>query len=185
MRIRFISKNEHKIAEATRILGPLDVEVIPIAMSIDELQTRDVEVIVRDKVLRAFDRIGHRLFVEQTCLYFDALNGFPGGLTQPFWDSLEADRCCELFGRGGRQGLTARTWIGYCDGRRIRHFKGEIRGTVAPEPRGDRAFQWDCVFVPDGHEETFAEMGERKNEFSMRRLALNAFAAYLREAVDA
>ena len=76
MRIRFLSKNEHKIAEAARILRPLDVEVIPIAMSIDELQTWDVEAIVRDKVLRAFSRIGHRLFVEQTCLYIDALNGF-------------------------------------------------------------------------------------------------------------
>ena len=185
MRIRFLSRNEHKIAEAARILGPLDVEVIPIAMSIDELQTRDVETIVRDKVLRAFNRIGHRLFVEQTCLYIDALNGFPGGLTQPFWDSLEADRFCELFGRGERRGLTAKTWIGYCDGRRVRHFSGEVRGTVAPEPHGDRTFQWDCVFVPDGHEETFAEMGERKNEISMRRLALNAFAAYLREAINA
>ncbi len=185
MQIRFLSKNEHKIAEAARILEPLGVKVIPIATSIDELQTRDVEAIVRDKVLRAFNKIGHRLFVEQTCLYLDALNAFPGGLTQPFWDSLEADRFCELFGRGEKRGVIARTWIGYCDGKRIQHFMGECYGTVAPEPRGDRAFQWDCVFTPDGHEETFAEMGERKNEISMRRRALNAFAAYLREAVDA
>lgn len=185
MRIRFLSKNAHKIAEAETILGPLGVEVIPITMPIDELQTHDVAVIVRDKVLRAFNAIGHRLFVEQTCLYLDALNGFPGGLTQPFWDSLKADRFCELFGRGDNQGLTARTWIGYCDGRRIHQFEGEIRGTVAAEPRGDRAFQWDCVFIPDGHDKTFAEMGERKNEISMRRLALNTFAAHLRDAVNA
>jgi XTP/dITP diphosphohydrolase len=185
MRIRFLSKNEHKVAEAKTILGPLGVDVIPITFPIDELQTLNVEAIVRDKVLRAFDRIGHRLFVEQTCLYLDALNGFPGGLTQPFWDSLEADRFCELFGHGDRRGVTARTWIGYCDGQQIHHFQGEIRGTVASEPRGDRAFQWDCVFVPDGHEQTFAEMGEKKNEISMRRHALNVFAAHLRDVADA
>jgi len=185
MRIRFLSKNQHKIAEAATILEPLGLEVIPMSTSINELQTRDVEAIVRDKVLRAFDQIGHRLFVEQTCLCLDILNGFPGGLTQPFWDSLEADRFCELFGRGETRGLIARTWIGYCDGKQIRHFQGEIRGTVAEEPRGDRAFQWDCIFVPDGHQETFAEMGDRKNEISMRRLALNSLAAHLRDAVDA
>jgi XTP/dITP diphosphohydrolase len=140
----------------------------------------DVKAIVRDKALRAFAKIGHRIFVEQTCLYIDALNGFPGGLTQPFWDSLEADRFCELFGHGENCGLTASTWIGYCDGQRIHHFEGRIRGTVAAAPRGDRTFQWDCVFVPHGHERTFAEMGEEKNEISMRRIALNAFAKHLR-----
>jgi XTP/dITP diphosphohydrolase len=185
MRIRFLSKNQHKLAEAKAILKPLGVEVIPITMPIEELQTDDVTAIVRDKVLRAFGKIGHRLFVEQTCLYLDALNGFPGGLTQPFWDSLKADRFCELFGREERRGLTAKTWIGYCDGRRIHHFLGEIRGTVASEPRGNRDFQWDCVFVPEGQEQTFAEMGERKNEMSMRRIALNRFADHLREAADA
>lgn len=185
MRIRFLSKNRHKIEEARTILEPLGVEVIPIEVPINELQTSDVGVIVRDKVLRAFGQIGHRLFVEQTCLYLDALHGFPGGLTQPFWDTLKADRFTELFGRGDLRSVTARTWIGYCDGRQVYHFQGEIKGTVAPEPRGNRDFQWDCVFVPDGHDETFAEMGERKNEISMRRIALNRLADHLREAANA
>lgn len=184
MRIRFLSKNEHKISEARSILEPLGAEVVPINVAMDEIQTTDVEAIVRDKVLRAFDRVGHRLFVEQTCLYLDVLNGFPGGLTQPFWDSLKADRFCELFGRAEDRGVVARTWIGYCDGRRVHQFQGEIRGTIAPSPRGDRTFQWDCVFVPNGREQTFAEMGEEKNEISMRRLALSALAKHLQESVD-
>lgn len=185
MRIRFLSKNKYKIEEAKTILEPLGVEVIPIEVPINELQTSDVGVIVRDKVLRAFGLIGHRLFVEQTCLYLDALHGFPGGLTQPFWDALEADRFAKLFGQGDLPSVTAKTWIGYCDGRQVHHFQGEIKGTVAREPRGNREFQWDCVFVPDGHDETFAEMGERKNEISMRRIALNRFADHLKEAANA
>lgn len=185
MRIRFLSRNENKIAEARTILAPLGVEVIPVAVQINELQTSDVEVIVRDKVLRAFGQIGHRLFVEQTCLYLDSLNGFPGGLTQPFWDTLKADRFSELFGKGDRCSVTAKTWLGYCDGRQVYQFQGEIKGTIAPEPRGNRDFQWDCVFIPEGHNETFAEMGERKNEISMRRLALKCFAQHLKETTNA
>lgn len=185
MRVRFLSKNEHKIAEAKAILDPLGVDVIPITVPINELQTDDVELLVRDKVLRAFGQLGHRLFVEQTGLFLDALNGFPGGLTQPFWDTLQADRFCKLFGQGDRRSLIAKTWIGYCDGRQIFQFQGEIRGSVPSEPRGDRSFQWDCAFIPDGYDETFAEMGERKNDISMRRRALDRFAEHLKAEINA
>ena len=58
-----------------------------------------------------------------------------------------------------------------------------MSGTLAPEPRGDPS-QWDCVFIPEGSDRTFAEMGERKNEVSMRRKALDQFAAFLSEAED-
>ena len=107
------------------------------------------------------------------------MNGLPGGLTQVFWDALGPERVCELFGRGDRVGVIAKTRIGYCDGRSVHQFQGEIQGRIATEPRGDRSFQWDCVFVPDGYDETFAEMGDRKNDISMRRRALDGFAAHL------
>jgi XTP/dITP diphosphohydrolase len=107
------------------------------------------------------------------------LNGFPGGLTQVFWDTLEADRVSGLFGQGSNTGVIARTFVGYCDGKTIHQFSGEIRGKIAPEPRGNRDFQWDCVFIPDGHSATFAEMGELKNEISMRSVALKRLAAHL------
>lgn len=39
---------------------------------------------------------------------------------------------------------------------------------------------WDCVFIPEGHSRTFAELGAEKDKISMRRLALDKFAAHLR-----
>ncbi|HHF8283696.1 TPA: non-canonical purine NTP pyrophosphatase, partial [Klebsiella pneumoniae] len=42
-------------------------------------------------------------------------------------------------------------------------------------------FQWDCIFIPDGESETFAEMGDRKNEISMRKKAFDKFKEYLLE----
>ena len=52
-------------------------------------------------------------------------------------------------------------------------------GSIVTPPRGNRAFQWDCIFVPDGESETFAELGERKNKISMRRKALEQFMVHL------
>ena len=176
MRIRFLSRNQHKITEASTILESVGVNLVPVHFPINELQTDDVEAIVRDKTLRAFHRLGQPVFVEQTGLFLAELNGFPGGLTQVFWDTLKKDRVAHLFGGGA---VTAKTKIGFCDGKQIFQFEGAINGTIASEPRGDDRFQWDCIFIPEGYEQTFAEMGDKKNEISMRKRALDVFAAHL------
>ncbi len=180
MKIRFISGNKHKIAEVKTILAPVGIEVVPVNKKIEELQTEDVERLVHDKLIKAFAQIGRPLFVEHTGLYLDGLNGLPAGLTQIFWDKLEADKFSALVHGLSESTVTAKTVLGYCDGKLIHLFEGSIRGTIPSIPVGPRDFQWDCVFVPHGETETFAEMGSRKNELSMRRKALDEFANFLK-----
>lgn len=51
--------------------------------------------------------------------------------------------------------------------------RGDLRGAIADECRGDGGFGYDPVFVPDGYDETFAELGtEFKNTISHRARAL-------------
>lgn len=180
MKLRFLSGNKHKITEVQRILTPVGVEIVPVSKKIEELQTEDVESLVRDKIRKAFEAIGRPLFVEHTGLYLSGLNGLPAGLTQIFWDKLQANRFADLVAGLGDAKVTAKTILGYCDGRQIHIFEGSIDGTVPRKPVGPTDFQWDCVFVPDGHTQTFAEMGAKKDEISMRRKALDLFAEHLK-----
>jgi XTP/dITP diphosphohydrolase len=182
LKLRFISKNPGKLAEAEAILSAGGIEVLPINLKIEELQTDDMEGLVRDKALKAHYQLGHPLFVEHTGLFFDAIGGFPAGLTDLFWERLGPDRICELFGQPGTNAVTARTIIGYCDGRRIHQFRGEVRGRVPSCPRGDTNFQWDVIFELEGTGLTFAEMGAAKNDLSMRRKALDLLLEHLRAA---
>jgi XTP/dITP diphosphohydrolase len=179
MKLRFLSGNKHKIAEVQKILGPTGVEIIAVSEKIEELQTENVERLVRDKLSKAFGIIGRPLFVEHTGLYLVGMNGLPAGLTQIFWDKLQADKFVDLVRGLGNQKVVAKTVLGYCDGRQVHLFEGTVNGVVPNAPAGNRDFQWDCVFVPDGHTETFAEMGDRKNDISMRRKALDEFKAFL------
>jgi XTP/dITP diphosphohydrolase len=174
-----MSGNSHKITEVQRILAPIGVDIVPVSKKIEELQTEDVDRLVRDKLIKAFEAIGRPLFVEHTGLYLNGLNGLPAGLTQIFWDKLKANRFADLVAGLGDAAVTAKTVLGYCDGREIRLFEGAIEGTVPRVPAGPEDFQWDCVFVPNGYTETFAEMGAAKDDISMRRKALDQFAAYL------
>ncbi|MCY1530089.1 dITP/XTP pyrophosphatase [compost metagenome] len=181
MKIRFVSKNNFKIQEVQKILNPLNIEVLPIKHSIEELQTENVEKLVRDKLLKAFRLTGKPVLVEHTGLYIDYLNGFPGGLTQIFWDKLQAEKFSKIFGNTENNAVTAKTIIGFCNSQTIELFEGAIEGKISSEPRGSRDFQWDCIFIPNGHDQTFAEMGEMKNEISMRKLAFEKLTKHLKE----
>lgn len=180
MVIRFLTGNVHKIKEANDILNDYGLKVIPFNEKIEELQTTDTYKMVNDKVLRAYKIVGRPIFVEHTGLYLEYINDLPGGLTQIFWDSLEADKFSELFGKSENTKAVAKTVIGYCDGKKIHYFEGKVNGEISSEPRGNRDFQWDCVFIPDGYHKTFAELGEEKNKISMRRKALDLFSKYLK-----
>jgi XTP/dITP diphosphohydrolase len=182
LKLRFMSSNPHKIAEVQRILAPVGVDVVPVSRRIEELQTEDVEALVRDKLTKAFEAIGRPLFVEHTGLYLSGLNGLPAGLTQIFWDRLQADRFAALVAGLGDAKVTAKTILGYCDGRKMHLFEGSIDGAVPAVPAGPTHFQWDCVFVPNGFTQTFAEMDTAKDDISMRRKALDKFADHLKLA---
>jgi len=61
-------------------------------------------------------------------------------------------------------------------------FEGEIQGQIAPEPRGNKleGFGYDPIFIPEGYDQTFAELGaEFKNGISHRRQALLKLSQFL------
>ncbi|MDO6514400.1 non-canonical purine NTP pyrophosphatase [Neptuniibacter sp. 2_MG-2023] len=181
MDIRFVTKNPHKAQEVETILSGLGVSIIPTPLEIHEIQTEDIYDIARDKILKAFKQISRPVFVEHTGLYIDSLKGFPGGLTQVFWDKLEADNFSKLLGQLDNTDLKAKTVIAYCDSKKLHIFEGVVEGNIAPEPRGNRDFQWDCVFIPKGYDQTYAELGDIKNDISMRKIAFDRFRDFLLE----
>jgi len=179
MTIRFVTNNDNKLKEVQSFLKNIDI--IPAKLKIEEIQTDDVKKLVKDKLLKAFQKVGRPVFVEHTGLYIESLNGFPGGLTQVFWDKLKADRFSKLLGSLQNTKAIAKTTIGYCDGENIYFFTGKISGKIAPKPKGNRDFQWDCVFIPKGEKKTFAQLGKKKNKISMRKKAFTKLNKHLKK----
>jgi XTP/dITP diphosphohydrolase len=64
-------------------------------------------------------------------------------------------------------------------GGEVRVFRGEVAGTVAPEPRGTGGFGYDAIFVPGGDALTYAELGDEKNTDSHRARAFRAVREWL------
>ena len=60
-------------------------------------------------------------------------------------------------------------------------FEGTCEGRIGFAPRGEGGFGYDPLFIPDGHQATFAELGEDvKNQMSHRGKALAKLKARLR-----
>ena len=184
MEICFLSSNIHKIKEVKSILNSEKINIIPVELKINEIQSDDMEKIVKDKVIKAFKKIGKPIFVEQTGLLIKNFGDLPGGLTQIFWDNLKADKFSEIFFKIGFTEVTAKTVLAFCDQKKIYTFEGIIEGNIVYPPRGDSSFQLVCIFIPNGYENTVSEMGEEKNNISMRRIALNKFKSFLEERMD-
>jgi XTP/dITP diphosphohydrolase len=54
----------------------------------------------------------------------------------------------------------------------IKSFEGEVHGHLTFPPRGTRGFGYDPIFVPQGRDQTFAEIDPQvKNDMSHRAKA--------------
>src|ERR1700760_4556488 len=77
----------------------------------------DIEAMVRFKVESAYQQVQVPCIVEHAGLILENYESksFPGGLTQPMWDSLDPEKfvaCCATL----TTRAIARAVIGYCDG---------------------------------------------------------------------
>jgi XTP/dITP diphosphohydrolase len=120
----------------------------------------DLEAMVRSKIESAYRAVQVPCIVEHAGLILEGYEAksFPGGLTQPMWDSLDASKfanCCSTLSTKA----IARAIVGYCDGMNVKTFVGETKGTLSSTARGNRDFYWDTIFCPDGGAgKTYAEM---------------------------
>ncbi|MBD8082701.1 RdgB/HAM1 family non-canonical purine NTP pyrophosphatase [Chryseobacterium caseinilyticum] len=72
------------------------------------------------------------------------------------------------------------TVLCYYDENGAQYFDGRVHGNLLTENKGHKGFGYDPIFVPEGHEITFAEMNpEDKNKISHRKQALDLFLDFL------
>lgn len=177
MELYFVSSNEGKIIEAQHILGfPLKIA----KLSLHEIQSLDVEEIVRIKAEDAYRQIQQPLLVDDAGMYIEAWNGFPGPFIKFVSDAGGPDLLLQMMRSETNRKAYFQASIGYHDGKDIHIFSGKVFGHVTDEKRGENGWGFDPVFQPDGHTLTLSEMTlEDKNKISHRKFALEQLRSFL------
>ncbi len=176
MQITLITGNAGKAEEVSRYLGmPIEHQ----SLDLDEIQSLELEEIVKDKATRAFEKIGQPILVEDVSFVFHALGKLPGPLIKWFLKELGNDGLCRLLDDKDRS-CTATVCYGFHDGKEVRLFSGSMAGTVAEAPQGSNSFGWAPVFIPENHTKTYAELSnEEQALIAMRNKALKKLHEFL------
>ncbi|MBR1719355.1 MAG: non-canonical purine NTP diphosphatase [Phocaeicola sp.] len=126
-------------------------------------------------------------FADDTGLEVRALNGAPGVFSARYagegHDSQENMKKLleHLKGKTNRE-AQFRTAICLIENGEEHLFDGLVIGKIIEEKRGEAGFGYDPVFVPDGYDKTFAELGEDiKNQISHRARAVKKLCDYLKK----
>ena len=160
--------NPQKLREFQHVFGG-PARIGYLQEKITEILDKELETVIRAKAIAAYRAVRVPVIVEHGALCIDALNGLPGALVKPFWESLD-NRLCEVVPAGHRT-ARARAAFCYCDGR-VRHVLiEETEGEISTSARGTGGFHWDPIFIPKGQPSgtarTFAEMSlDEKLSFS-------------------
>jgi XTP/dITP diphosphohydrolase len=168
-----VTGNTHKATEVAEFFrGTADI--IHVSLDLPEYRSDDVGAIARGKAEFAFRQLGSPLIVDDTGLFIDALNGFPGPYAAFVLNSIGNAGILKLMA-----GITDRharfvTAIAFSDHQGVHVFQGTIEGRIATIPRGTGGFGYDPIFETGG--KTLAEIPlEEKSRVSHRARALAAF----------
>ncbi|NOZ94844.1 MAG: non-canonical purine NTP pyrophosphatase [Acidobacteria bacterium] len=174
----FVTSNLDKLREAEEVLG---VSLDHHALDLDEIQSLDLESVVRHKARSAWERLRRPVLVEDTSLELAGAAGFPGPLVRWLLVSVGPSGIARVAHAFADPRATVRCMACACDGGEEILGLGVVRGRIAEAPRGRKGFGWDSVFEPEGARgRTYAEMSRaEKNAISHRRRALESLKSAL------
>lgn len=196
MKIVFASNNAHKLEEVRKILAPMEVlglREVGFDSEIDETGTTleansmlKAQVVWQWLVEQGVDTTMLGVFADDTGLEIAALGGAPSVYSarwagEPSNDARNRQKAlCELTGVQDRS-ARFRTVITWIDTQGAQQVEGIVNGRMAEEESGEGGFGYDALFIPEGHNATFAALpAEEKNAISHRARALHALRAILK-----
>lgn len=179
--VKVLTSNEGKFRELEALAKGYGIELEWVRTPKWEIQSEDLAEIAKFSAEIAFSTLKEPVIVEDTGLFIDSLNGFPGPYTSYARKTIGLEGILKLMeGKNDRRARFV-TYLAYADSINTKVFVGEVRGVIADSIRGSRGFGFDPIFVPEGSDKTFAEMDvEEKNKYSHRAKAFRAFAEFFK-----
>lgn len=175
--VTFASSNENKYREVLSILSAHNVSVDFAQLNLVEVQSDSLEEIATEKAKSAFAQAGRPVIVEDDGLFIDALKGFPGQYSSHAFKTIGNSGIIKLLAGSVDRSAYFLSLIAFYDGKHLSISKGRAGGSISDKIT-EGGWGYDPIFIPAALSLTFAELKEKKNEYSHRRKALEKFAQW-------
>lgn len=167
-----------------KILSPSDLDLL----HLDPKETsKKLEGNAQIKAIEFYESSNLPSVADDTGLEVEALGGRTGVYSARYAGENASydDNCNKLLKeleKEQNRKAKFRTVICYKDSNSTHFFEGECSGKIAKEKKGDKGFGYDPIFIPDGYNESFAELdSELKNKISHRGRAMAKFINWLED----
>lgn len=188
-RLILATRNAHKTDEIRAMLGSryevVDLNALEELPFVEETGNTFLENATLKAVGISWEVEGIVLS-DDSGLEVDALAGAPGVWSSSFGGEegnhpKNNERLMrEMEGKDERSARFRCTMVLAQQGTVLANFDGAVEGRIVDELRGTGGFGYDPLFVPEGHDATFAELGEEvKNQLSHRARALAKVVEWL------
>lgn len=205
MKLVFATNNQHKLEEIRKILQPkfeiVSLNEIECHTDIPETgSTLEENALIKARYV--FDNYGLDCFADDTGLEVEALNGEPGVYSARYAGGNGHDseanmqkllqKMADKTHRKARfrtvialitsQQMATQNPSHQTDFQQPHIFEGIVNGRIAYEKSGHEGFGYDPIFIPEGYDKSFAELGIAvKNNISHRARAVQKLANWLLE----
>ncbi len=185
--IIFVTSNDGKLREFRKRLEPLGYTVEQRDIGYTEPQVTTMDEVVEYGLEQLMTRVEHPVVIDDSGIFVHHLKGFPGVFSAYAFRTVHYTGILKLLEGVEDRSAHFETVIGFGEKAAngiivYRIFRGEVHGTITGAPRdGGFGFGYDPIFIPDGHEKSFAEMEpEEKNCISHRGRALDKLVEFLK-----
>lgn len=185
------SNNEGKIVEIKRILEALPFEIVSlkdIGLNINVIEDGDTFFEnAQKKAVEVCNITNEITLADDSGLCVDALDGKPGIYSARFAGEDATDNQNNIKLLDVLDGITDRTakflcsmYVSFPNGGMV-CSNGVCNGRIITEAKGIGGFGYDPLFIPDGYDNTFAEIPDSiKNKISHRAKALEGIRTELK-----
>jgi len=179
--ICFVSTNPGKILEIGKILKEYQINMISKNLDIPEDKNKNQEEIAKEKAKWASEKTNETVIAEDTGLYFEDHDNFPGVNSRDVFDKIDFDGLLKKL-EGKNRSAYFKSVVAYCEPKKEPIvFTGICKGRITDRPIGNivHRLPYDNIFIPDGDKRAFSQMTkEEKAKYSHRAKAVRAFAEW-------
>ena len=183
IKINLVTSNLSKVEEFKVVIGT-KAEIAHIYMRYKELKSDAPEDIAKDSAKMLVNEMKIPVVVEDSGLFIEALNGFPGTCSAYIHKRIGLNGILKLMEDVKDRTAYYKSAVAYCEpDKEPVAFLGEEIGDIAESVRGSYGFGHDPIFIPQGSHKTYGEMENAGYLKKFRRLAIENLMDYLEKII--